>query len=279
MEYIKPIQPQLNLRENLRSYASLFLRSLKASFAYRASTVTSVIGTTFIYAIPLLVWRHVYAQNSGTLAVPKAQMFPYLLVACCVNYGLSMNIENRIGQRIRLGLIATDLLKPVDFQLSQALQCVSDGIFNGALGIVVFIVGFFLLGPEVFPKGFLAFGLFLVSFLLAFLVMYCICFVFVQGAFYTYSGYGIFASRGALHQTFSGMSAPLILYPPFLKTIGFWLPFRHAIDTPVSIYLGWKTGMEAIHLILLQAAWVVGLFLLGRLLMKYALRQMEVQGG
>src|SRR5579859_3612286 len=184
MEYIKPVQPQLNFQENLRSYASLFLRSLKASFAYRASTVTSVIGTTFIYAIPLLVWRHVYAQNPGALSIPANQMFPYLLLACCVNYGLSMNIENRIGQRIRLGLIATDLLKPVDFQLSQALQCVSDGIFNGALGTVVFVCGYLLLGPEVLPKGFLAFGLFLVSFLLAFLVMYCICFVFVQGAFY-----------------------------------------------------------------------------------------------
>jgi len=276
---MRPIQPQLNVRENLRSYASLFVRALKASFAYRAATVTSVIGATCIYAIPMLVWRFVYAQDSGTTTIPKAQMFPYLLLACCVNYGLSMNIENRIGQRIRLGLIATDLLKPVDFQLSQGLQCLSDGLFNGSLGLVVFVFGYLILGPEVLPKNAGAFGLFLISFLLAFLVMYCICFVFVQGAFYTYSGYGIFASRGAMHQTFSGMSAPLALYPPFLKTAGFWLPFRHTIHTPVSIYMGWVKGPQAVDLILQQAAWVAGLFLVGRFLMGKALKQLEVQGG
>jgi len=190
-----------------------------------------------------------------------------------------MNIENRIGQRIRLGLIATDLLKPVDFQLSQALQCLSDGIFNGALGLVVFVFGYFFLGPEVLPHSLPAFGLFLISFFMAFLVMYSICFVFVQGAFYTYSGYGIFASRGALHQTFSGMSAPLALYPPLFNTIGLWLPFRHAIYTPVSIYMGWVQGREAVDLLFQQAAWVAGLSLLGRFLMVKALKQLEVQGG
>ena len=51
-----------------------------------------------IYAIPVLVWMHVYDQSTTPMVVPRAQMFPYLLLACCVNYGLSMNIENRIGQ-------------------------------------------------------------------------------------------------------------------------------------------------------------------------------------
>ena len=275
---MRAIQPQLNAMESLRSYASLFIRSLKASFAYRASTVTSVLTATLLYAIPLLVWRQVYAQNPG-LSIPRTQMFPYLLLACCVNYALSMSVEFRIGQRIRQGLIATDLLKPVDFQIAQGIQAVSDGLFNGALGMVVFACGYLFLGPAIFPPDPVSFALFLVSFFLAFVIQYCICFVFVQGAFYTYSGYGIFAARGALHQTFSGMSAPLTLYPPFLKAAGEWLPFRHTIYTPVSIYLGWARGPEAFSLILQQMAWALGLFLLGKLLMIQSLKQMEVQGG
>jgi ABC-2 type transport system permease protein len=143
----------------------------------------------------------------------------------------------------------------------------------------VFFCGWLFLRGEILPANGEAFGLFLVSFLLAFLIQYLICFVFVQGAFYTYSGYGIFAARGALHQTFSGLSAPLTLYPAFLFNIGQWLPFRHTLYTPVSIYMGMVPVPEALALIGQQLAWVGGLFLLGKLLMVQSLKQLEVQGG
>jgi len=275
---MRALQTQLTPLEKLKSYTSLFVRSLKASFAYRASTITSLITAVFMYAVPLLLWHQVYKQKSD-LAISQEKMFPYLLLAGCLNYALGMSVEFRIGQRIRQGLIATDLLKPVDFQIAQGVQAVSDGIFNGVLGMMFFFSGFIFLGKDVFPASPTAFLLFNFSFLLAFLIQYLICFVFVQGAFYTYSGYGIFAARGALQQTFSGIWAPLIFYPGFLKTAGEWLPFRHTIYTPVSIYLGWVQGNEVFDLIYQQMAWVIGLYLLGRVLMVQSLKQMEVQGG
>ena len=276
---MRPLQPELTMFENLYSYVSIFVRSTKASFAYRSTTVTNVITATFIYAVPLLVWRQVYAQNPQAITVSQAQMFPYLLLACCVNYSLSMGVEFRIGQRIRMGLIATDLLKPVDFQVSQGAQCIGDAVFNTMLGTVVFFCGLLLLGHTVLPADLGSFALFLVSFALAFLIMYNVCFVFSLVAFYTNSGYGAVTARMALTQAFSGMAAPLSLYPPFLKTIGQWLPFQHTIYTPVSIYMGWVKDGQALDLLLQQAAWVAGLFLLGKIVMNNALKQLEVQGG
>ena len=58
---------------------------------------------------------------------------------------MGMSVEFRIGQRIRQGLIATDLLKPVDFQIAQGIQALSDGLFNGALGMVFFFCGYLVL--------------------------------------------------------------------------------------------------------------------------------------
>jgi ABC-2 type transport system permease protein len=145
--------------------------------------------------------------------------------------------------------------------------------------MVVFGCGCLFLGNDILPADGASLALFLPSFLLAFLIQYLICFVFVQGAFYTYSGYGIFAARGALHQTFSGISAPLTLYPTVLYNIGLWLPFRHTLYTPVSIYLGIVKGPDALGLLGEQLAWAAGLFVLGRLLMVQSLKQLEVQGG
>jgi ABC-2 type transport system permease protein len=275
---MRPLQPALTTGQKLEGYASLLVRCIKASFAYRGATVTSVLTSTFIFAVPMMVWRQVYAQG-GQLAISQAQMFPYLLLAGCVNYAMSMSVEFRIGNRIRTGLIATDILKPADFQMTQGIQSISDGLFNGTLGMVVFLCGYLVLGSDIFPASFTAFSLFLVSFLLAFIIMYGICFVFVQGAFYTYSFYGILTARGALQLTFSGLSAPLTLYPSALKNIGEWLPFRHTIYTPLSIYLGWVQGSAALSLIAQQAVWALGLFFLGKYLMRLSLKQLEIQGG
>ncbi len=276
---MRSLQAQLNFSENLQSYASLFGRTIRASFAYRGTTVNSIMTASVGYAIPMLVWRQVYAQNPTGMPISQADMYTYLLLALCVNYAFNVGIEWRVGQRIRSGLIATDLLKPIDLQISQFIQCLSDVLFNGMLGLVVFLVGYLFLGPKVFPASAASFGLFLISFLLGFLVMFGICFVFVQGIFYTYSFYAVLTSRNALHQIFAGIYAPLTLFPPVLKTIGYWLPFRHTIYTPVSIYMGWFVGAEAYQLMLEQAAWVLGLAILGRLLMFKSLKQLEVQGG
>ena len=275
---MRPLQPPLTLIGSFQSYASYFVRCLKASFAYRAATITNLLTAAVSYSITIMIWRQVYFQNPH-LIIASDQMYIYLLLAGCANYAMTMNIEFRISQRIRNGLVATDLLKPVDFQISQGIQAISDGFFNGSMGIMIFLCGFLVFGTRIFPPDFQCFGLFIISFLLGFTVMYGVCFIFVQGAFYTYSGYGIMASRNALQLTFSGVSAPLAFYPPLLKTIADWLPFKHIIYTPISIYMGWAKDADAYQLILQQAAWALVLFILGKIIMKHALKQLEVQGG
>jgi ABC-2 type transport system permease protein len=276
---VKPLSRPLNFTESLGGYLAYLNRALKANFAYKATTILGLFTSALAYGTTVLIWNHVYTQKGSSLSMPRQEMFAYLALAFCLNYALSINIDQRVGNRIRLGLIATDLLKPLDFQLSQAMQALSDCIFNSFVGLTILVLVFYFLGGQILPKSPLAFGLFLVSLLLAFLVQYSIVFLFIQGAFYTYSGYGIFASRLALHQTFSGLSAPLTLYPPLLLAVGRWLPFQHVIFTPISIYLGRVEGLAALRLLGEQALWGLGLYAAGYFAMLKALSQLEIQGG
>lgn len=269
----------LSFTENLAGYLSYLNRALKANFAYKSSTFLGLFTGALTYGITVLVWRHVYAQGGPARALSANEMFAYLALAFCLNYALTINIDQRVGQRIRLGLIATDLLKPLDFQLTQAIQALSDSLFNGFVGLGVLAVVYTVLGPVILPKNPACLLLFLPSVFLAFVVQYSIVFFFVQGAFYTYSGYGLFASRVALHQTFSGLQAPLILYPPILLTIGRWLPFQHIIFTPISIYMGRVEGAQALNLLGEQTLWAAGLYLVGHYTLRKALGQLEIQGG
>lgn len=267
------------LRAEVASYLALFGRSVRANFAYRTSLLPSMLSAGLSYAVPVLVWRHVYAANPGSRTVPSASLFPYLLLAGCLNYALGMSVESRVGQRIRTGMIATDLLKPVDFQLAQASQALSDGLFNLVLCLPIGLVAYLALGSGVLPAdGWALLGA-AASVVLAFVILFSISFLFVQAAFYTYSGYGIFAARTALQQTFSGLSAPLVMFPAWLKGASEWLPFRHTIHSPISVYLGWTRGAAVWHTLLAQALWAALLFALGRWTLRHALRRLEIQGG
>jgi ABC-2 type transport system permease protein len=270
---------RLTLRDELRSYTALFVRSARANFAYRQSLLPSLLSAGVAYAVPVLVWRHVYAMNPHSLSVPSSAMFPYLLLAGCLNFALAMNVESRMGQRIRTGMIATDLLKPVDLQLAQASQALSDGVFNAFLCVPIALVAYVTLGDGLLPASAVALLAFVLSAVLAFLILFSISFLFVQAAFYTYSGYGIFAARTALQQTFSGLSAPLALFPAWLRDTSEWLPFRHTIHSPISIYLGWIQGAALLRTLALQVAWLLLLFGLGRWALTRALRRLEIQGG
>lgn len=267
------------LRAEVASYFALFVRSVRANFAYRQSLLPSMLSAGLSYAVPVLVWRHVYAANPRSATVPSAALFPYLLLAGCLNYALAMNVESRVGQRIRTGMIATDLLKPVDFQLAQASQAMSEGMFNLCLCLPIGLVAYMTLGSGVLPAdGWALFGA-AVSVVLAFAILFSVSFLFVQAAFYTYSGYGIFAARTALQQTFSGLSAPLVMFPAWLKVTSEWLPFRHTIHSPISIYLGWTRGAAILQTLAAQALWAALLFVLGRWTLGHALRRLEIQGG
>ena len=268
-----------DLIADVATLRALFLRAVRASFAYKPALFISMLSAGVAYAIPMLVWRHIYAAHQQHQALPAEQLFPYLLIAGCLNFGFAMNVEGRIGQRIRMGLIATDLLRPVDFQMAQLAQGLSDGVFNVSLVLPIYVITLLFWGHSALPHGPAALAAFLVSVVLSFVILFAVSFIFVQASFITYSGYGVFVARNALQQTLSGVSAPLILFPPALRAVSEWLPFRHTIHTPISIYLGWLRGAEVWRALGAQLAWAVGLLVLGRFLLGRALRRFEIQGG
>lgn len=263
----------------LKAQLALFVRAARTSFAYKPALFISMGTVAVSYAVPLLVWRHIYSVRGASMAVPASRLFPYLLLAAVLHFAFFMGVETRVGQRIRMGLIATDLLRPVDFQLTQLVQALADLLLNVTVVLPFLGLAYALWGGAALPAGPVALAAFVLSASLAFLIQFSLAFIFVQTAFVTFSNYGIYVARNALQQTFAGISAPLALFPPTLRGIAEYLPFCHAIHTPVSIYLGAISGAAIGHALLVQAAWALGLLLVGRALLNYSLLHLEIQGG
>jgi ABC-2 type transport system permease protein len=263
----------------VRAQAALFARAARTSFAYKPALLLGMLTVGISYAVPMLVWRHVYATRTTPLAVPASYLFPYLLLAASLQFVCFMGVESRIGQRIRLGLIATDLLRPVDFQLTQLSQALADVLLNVTMVLPFVALSFALWGRAALPHDALALLGFCASAFFALLIQFAISFIFVQTAFVTFSNYGIFVARTALQLTFSGISAPLALFPAPLRAVAERLPFCHTIHTPVSIYLGTIAGSAIVNELVVQASWALGLLLVGRWLLGVSLRYLEIQGG
>ena len=82
-----------------------------------------------------------------------------------------------------------------------------------------------------------------------------------------------------LESLFSGAYVPLWLMPGWVQTVSQWLPFRAIRYTPLQIYLGNYTHIEALAAIGVQLLWICLLSLLQALLWRRGVRRIVVLGG
>jgi ABC-2 type transport system permease protein len=265
--------------QSVAGFCVLAQKTAQTKLTYRLATVVSLMASVLAYGVFLLVWREVYRQNPRPGPLSRDQMMAYLVVAFVVNAILTIAVELRFLQRVRMGLVAGDLLRPLGFVFFQMAQATGDVLVNLLYAVPLYAFGFWFVGSALLPASTLATALGFVSLGLGFLIGFGVSYLMVQASFLLQSGYGVFFARAALHQIFSGLSAPLVMFPEGLARVARCLPFRHEIETPARIWLGHAGGVEALGLLLTQAAWGVGLIAAGELIFRSVMRHHQIQGG
>jgi len=275
---MRPLTGAPSIASQALGFAVLVDKTLRAKLAYRMSMLIGLVANLLGYIVFFLVWSEVYRQGDG-LSVTGRELFPYLALAFVLNFALTLNVEVRFGQRLRQGLVTSDLLRPMGFMPFQLAQAVGDAMGNLLLVVPVILLALVSFGGALVPAGLESCVAGLVSVVLALLVNFGVSYLVVQASFVTSSFYGVFFTRIALHQVFSGLSAPLVLFPEGLRRVANWLPFRHVIETPARIWLGQVERSEIAALLGAQALWALGLLSLAVALFRTALSRHQIQGG
>jgi ABC-2 type transport system permease protein len=126
------------------------------------------------------------------------------------------------------------------------------------------------------PLLWLAFGL---TMLLGVTVLFFFDWIIACSAFYSTEIWGMSVVRYSVALFFSGSFIPLDMMPNWLQTIASILPFSQVVYLPVSLLSG-ITPLSAMPRIwLMQAAMLVGLLVLSRVIFGRAVRVITVQGG
>lgn len=266
------------LRLGLLGFYALFEKTLRMKFAYRMATVTALLTSLLGQAVFLLIWSAVYRERPPT-ALAESRLMGYLIVALAFNAVFSLSVEFRFGQRLRQGLIATDLIRPLGFLPFQMAQAAGDAAANLTFALPIYLLGLATSGADVLPASGGRAVLGVLSLGLGFAINFGLAYLLIEVALITHSIYGAVTARLALHQAFSGLAAPLALLPPPLHAAATWLPFRDLISTPVEIWLGWTPQASVMEALLRQACWAIVLLVAGQSLLHGALRRHQIQGG
>ena len=263
-------------------WAGIASRTFRRYATYRAATLAGVFTNTVFGVIYSYAYLAVWARDpdAGGYTATDAVTYVWLGQALLMTVALwGGGTTDDLAERVRTGDVVVDLYRPVGlvgWYLSgdlgrAAYHLLSRGLAPMLLGAVLFDLRA--------PDGPLAVAAVLVSVALAVVVSFGVRFMVACTSFWLLDGSGPRLLSGVLAIFLSGMAVPLVLFPDGLRQVALALPWASYLQTPADLWLGHRTGLEAVAALGLQAAWALALLGCCRLVLRAATRTVVLHGG
>ena len=258
-------------------YWALTRASMRGTLRYRFSFFMGMFGMLFQLLALFAVWQVLIGEGTlGGFTWPEMRV--YLLVAFTCGLLVNSLADWRMAYRIESGMVALDLVKPIDYQLARFAEIAGGLLIELGVAAVVWLSVILLGGGlPVPPPGRLA--LFLLSLALVVPLKFLVAYVCGLLCFWTQHYTGVRWTQLAVVGLLSGSMIPIAFFPGWLATAAAWLPFAGMASTPGLILVGRVEGVEAMRLVALQAVWAVLLWVSARWAFRAAVRQLTVHGG
>ena len=210
----------------MKAYRAHARVALQSVIAYRASFLMSFAGSVFALFALLYLYRAVYADRQSLGTYTYAEMKSYLAIGFVLSAIAGSWIEFRMLTRIQEGEVANDLAKPIDYQGARFFEAIGATAAELVSALVVAAVVLVLFGGGAAPASWSAAGLFALSMLLVLPLKFAIVYATSLLAFWTGQFAGLWWTRQAVTNLFSGAFVPLVFFPVWLKTVADALPFK-----------------------------------------------------
>ena len=263
----------------MRLYVEVARSTFRRVTTYRGATFAGVVTNTvfgFILAYVLLaVFRE--RHTVGSFDTRDAVTFVFVTQGLLMVVGIFGNLE--MAERIRTGDVAVDLCRPYDFQAWWiAVHYGKAPFYLLFRGVPPYVLGAIVFDLRLPPDALIAIA-FLVSVALAVGVAAAYGFIVQSTAFWLLDVRGPNQVAWITAQFFAGSYLPLVIFPDWLERVARVLPFASMIQLPVEVFLGKHTGLDLLAVYATQAAWLVALVALGRVLLARATHRLVIQGG
>ena len=276
-------------RRTAAASVGLYFHFIRLAFlkflAYRLRYYTGVVSYTVFVAGHYYLYTALFASrvaDAGGATIGGlniSEMITYVAVSWIGRSFYFNSIARDLMRMITEGEIAMHLIKPFHVQTVMMFEAVGESGFRllmFTLPIMVVIVPVFhIAGPP--DRGLYAWTF--LSFCLALVIYSQINFLLGCLAFYMKNISGVLRAKMVSMDFLTGVVVPFTFFPDWFQRAVEWLPFQGISYIPVTIYLGKRPGDELYAALMLQLFWAVALFVAGRLVWRFSVRHVVVQGG
>ena len=266
----------------MSGYLAYFKSELLVHLQYRTSAIAGLITQFFWGIIYALVYTAFYSYNNiDSININELMCYVWLNQAFIMMIYLSIK-DGNINEQIKTGTVAYELLKPYDLYTWWYIKLLAKryaGTFLRFLPII--LVAFILPAPYnlTLPASPLYFLMFIVTLFFGSLLIGAINMIVQTITFYTYQDKGISSIIYSIGGLLSGFCIPLPLMPDFILKIANVLPFRYIGDLPFRLYSSNINYSDGLICMGFQIMWIIILVIIGKIIMKYTLKKVSIQGG
>ncbi len=272
------------IKKYFKTYLPFTRAGIQAAMAYRTNFIAFFFGSIVYCLVMYYIWRAVFnASGEGMMnGFTMTDMTVFLFITALTNFLTESDGSYDVGEEVRDGNIAMRLIKPVGFHSTFLFTEMGWKLLVFAMIFAPVVVGVEIYKYHAyggFAFDIAKFLLYLLSLMMSYLFSFYmnVCFGFM--AFFLKNLWGFNIIKSGILRFVSGAVVPLALMPDGLRQVLEWMPFSSLCYTPVMIYMGKYSGVEIALRLAIQLSWVIGFYLISKLILSAALRHISVQGG
>lgn len=266
------------MRAFLAYYWVQLKTSLAIEFQYRVAMLIWLIGMVVEPVVYLVVWSTVAQSQGGNVEGMDAGHFAaYFLLGMLVNHATFTWIMWEFEYRVREGILSALLLRPVH----PIHKDVADNMAYKMMTLVVLlpIAGLLaLVFRPTFAFEWWSTLVFIPVLMLAAGLRFLVEWTLALAAFWTTRVSALNQMYFVVFLFFSGRVAPLDLFPEWIQTLSYWLPFRWILYFPIELIAGNQTPQQALTGIGALAGWIAFHLLVMRFVWRRGVRQFSAVG-
>lgn len=264
----------------LTPYGRLFVAGLRQQSTYRLAMFGGLVANvTFGFLKVAMLFATVRAGGGTVQGYDIGSMSAYIWVSQGLLGSINLNGRIDFADRIRAGDVAVDFLRPVNVQASVIATEVGKGVM--ALvprGVPSVLIGGLVVGMTM-PTTPLPYLLGALSLLIGITLSCASVYLVAVAGFWLIETRGIQIFYMVLSGFFAGLFVPISLFPQWLLITAESTPFPSMMMYPIDVLTGRVDIAGSLRLLVIQAAWLLGVCVVGFLMTRAGRLKLEVQGG
>ena len=262
-------------------YTRIFFLHMQSIFEHRSRSLVWFLISLANPLLLLLFWKGTTSGANtifGNWSFSAISSYYFLLIIASAF--LTSHIEEDIAKfDIQLGVLSKYLLRPFSYLWMKFFEEIPYRILQGFYGVIVCILFLFLFGNLfVFTND--SFVVFQSLIIIVFAYFLSFIFKMIIGllAFWLIETGGFYQLVEMILLIFAGYLMPLSLLPAQLMHIAYALPFSYMIYFPIVALEGKLTYGELVHVIGMQALWLLGFIVMYKIILNMGLRKFTALG-